>query len=56
MLAKGAETLPNKVAHDYKALAVLFHSLRNSTMPRTIKKDSKTQIRFCNPILTILRH
>jgi len=24
MLAKGAETLPAKVAHDYKALAVLF--------------------------------
>ncbi len=23
MLAKGAETLPNKVAHDYKALAVI---------------------------------
>ena len=22
MLAKGAESLPNKVAHDYKALAV----------------------------------
>lgn len=22
MLTKGAETLPNKVAHDYKALAV----------------------------------
>jgi len=24
MLAKGAETLPAKVAHDYKALAVLL--------------------------------
>lgn len=23
MLAKGAESLPNKVAHDYKALAVI---------------------------------
>jgi len=23
MLAKGAETLPGKVAHDYKALAVI---------------------------------
>jgi hypothetical protein len=37
MLAKGAESLPPKVAHDYKALAViLITNCRNCTMPKII--------------------
>ena len=39
MLNKGAETLPNKAAHDYKALAVnLISKYRNNMMQRITKR------------------
>lgn len=56
MLAKGAETLPNKMAHDYKALAVPLPISRNSTTPKTTRKGSRMPRRFYSHTLIILRH
>lgn len=46
MLAKGAETLPAKVAHDYKALAVTNILYRNSMMLDNIRRDSRMLKKF----------
>jgi hypothetical protein len=55
MINKGAESLPGKDAQNYKQLAVQQLSFRNSTMPKTTRKDSKMQKDYWKLILITQR-